>query len=98
MELPLPIATSGQETEADARHTVINVRDDGSYIFAGRYMPLDELRRRLVDSKAESGDDLEIRIRGDRRVPYRFVEPLLRACAEAGIWKVTFAVYKPGDG
>lgn len=97
MDLPLPVATSGQERATDARHTVINVRDDGSYVFAGRYVALDELRRRLADSKKESSDDLEIRIRGDRRVLYQFVEPLLRACAEAGIWNVTFAVYRPGD-
>lgn len=98
MDLPLPIAASGEDRASDTQHTVINVREDGGYVFAGRYLPLDDLRRRLIDSKAEAGDALEIRIRADRRVPYRFVEPLLRACAEAEIWNVKFAVYRPGDG
>ncbi len=97
MDLPLPIAASGETKDVEPNHTVINIREDGSYIFAGRYVTIDELRRRLADSKLESGDQLAIRIRGDRRVAYEFVEPLLRACAEIGIWNVTFAVYRPGE-
>ena len=33
-----------------------------------------------------------VRIRGDQSVPYREIEPILLACARAGVWNVTFAV------
>ena len=38
--------------------------------------------------------DQEVRIRSDRSVPYRFVEPVMIACARAGAWNVTFAVIR----
>ena len=45
----------------------------------------------------ELGQDLEVRIRSDRTVPYARVEPVMLSCAKAGIWNVTFAVYRPED-
>jgi hypothetical protein len=44
-----------------------------------------------------SKGDLEVRIRGDRSVPYRVIEPLLVSCAEAGVWNVGFVVVREGE-
>jgi biopolymer transport protein ExbD len=97
LALPLPVAETGLAEPEMPRHRVaLNVRHDGSLLLAGRSIREDELPARLRGVRAEE-DHAEIRIRSDRRVPYRFVEPILRACAEAGIWKVTFAVYRPQD-
>ena len=38
------------------------------------------------------------RIRCDRDAPYRFVEPIMSACAKSGVWKVTFAVTRKDAG
>ena len=60
---------------------------------------LAQLIRREMDRLAEEAEEadaemepLEVRIRTDRTVPYREVEPIMRACALEGVWKVTFAV------
>lgn len=98
MELPLPVAESGSmESEAESRRVTVNVRHDGQLLLAGRAVRPTELVERLRDKSADAGTDLEVRIRSDRAVEYRYVEPIMLACARSGIWNVTFAVYRPED-
>jgi len=96
--LDLPAAASGREVESDdAPRVTINVMSDGRILLGGNETPHDELARRLEFERKRSGNDLEIRIRADRTVPYEAVEPILLACADAGIWNVTFAVYERAE-
>jgi biopolymer transport protein ExbD len=98
MPLPLPVAQSGFKSEQEAaRRVTINVQGDGALLLAGKPVDADDLQARLRARVAETGRDLEVRIRGDRHVPYRHVEPILLACARAGLWNVTFAVYRRED-
>ena len=95
-ELNLPQADSGQPAEADlARRVVVNVLPDpvsgGRFVVGGRPIRSDELHE-LIAYRDRSGRRMEVRIRADCTVPYRVVEPLMIACARAGVWKVTFAV------
>ncbi len=95
LELPLPVANSGhQPEESPARRLTINVLDDGGLTLAGRAVAVRELADQLRAARAEQPDDLEVRVRSDRRVPYRQIEPVLLACARARIWNVTFGVYR----
>ena len=95
MELDLPMATSGQTPpDVDRIRVTINVLAEGQVVLAGAPVDSDELTRRLRFERERSGDDLEVRIRSDRRVPYQFVEPVMLACARSGIWNVTFAVIR----
>ncbi len=98
LPLPLPLAASG-EKEGDATNprVTINVRADGQLSLAGKPLAAAELAQRLQVKLAATGADLEVRIRSDRTVAYRHVEPILLACARAGIWNVAFAVYRPED-
>ena len=98
MQLPLPVAESGaKESESEGRRITVNVLSDGRLLLAGRAVRPAELADRLRDKSAEAGSDLEVRIRSDRSVEYRYVEPIMLACARSGIWNVTFAVYRPED-
>jgi len=97
MELPLPVADSGEEPNDEARRLTLNVTADGSMLLAGRRLDRDELKQRLEQARDEHGRDVEIRIRGDRNVPYSAVSPIMLSCARTGIWKVTFGVYRRGD-
>jgi biopolymer transport protein ExbD len=96
LELPLPHAASGDKTDEEhARRVTVNVLGDGQLLLAGQPVDVDELGRRIgFESRqaAEPGHELEVRIRCDRRAPYRAVEPILLACARSGVWNVTFAV------
>ena len=97
MELPLPVADSGEEADDAARRLTLNVTADGILVLAGRRIDRGQLQQRLRQARDEHGDDVEVRIRGDRNVPYRAVSPIMLACARAGIWKVTFGVYRSED-
>ena len=97
MELPLPVADSGEEPDNEARRLTLNVTADGLMLLAGRPLDRDALKQRLTQARDEHGEDVEIRIRGDRNVPYSAVSPIMLSCARTGIWKVTFGVYRSED-
>jgi biopolymer transport protein ExbD len=98
LPLPLPAASSGTAPEDTAAPRVtINVLADGRVLLAGRAVSVEELTARLRQQVETDGRDLEVRIRSDRQAPYRQVEPIMLGCARAGIWNVTFAVYRPED-
>jgi biopolymer transport protein ExbD len=91
--LPLPAAASGQAmADADRPRLTINVLGDGTLLVASRPVALEELRQLLSERKAAHGDRLEARIRADESVAWRHIEPVLPACAQAGIWNVSYAV------
>ncbi len=100
VDLDLPSAAEGRNPpEDDARRVVVNVLPEQQpgrqIVVAGRPLDQRELTRVIAAEKNQSKQAkrrLEVRIRCDRRVPYRIVEPIMVACAEAGVWKVTFAV------
>jgi len=95
-ELPLPQATSGAATPVDAaRKLVLNVLADGSMVVSGKPLPAEELDALIRQEQARADEEFEVRIRTDRAVAYRHVEPILLACTRAGVWKVSFAVTRP---
>ena len=98
VQLPLPTAKSGeQDVTAEKPRLTVNVLADGELLLTGRQLTADELTARLAEKVEELGQDLEVRIRSDRTVAYARVEPVMLSCAKAGIWNVTFAVYRPED-
>jgi biopolymer transport protein ExbD len=95
LELDLPSAASGRQAVDDERPRLsVNVSSDGSVMLGSTETEPQEMGRRLAIERERLGNDLEVRIRADRSVPYSAVEPILLACAEAEIWNVTFAVFK----
>lgn len=95
LELPLPIAQSGDDDPISAKPRVtINVRADGSMTLAGRPVLPDEVESRLAAAKNEIGDDVEVRLRSSRETPYGKVEPIMLACTRNRIWNVSYAVYR----
>ena len=94
-ELDLPLAVSGSTPPPSERRPVtVSVLADGSVMVAGHSVNAAQLEVRLRNEAARVGSDLEVRIRTDRSVPYRTIEPVMVACARAGIWNVKFAVYR----
>ncbi|MCA9202913.1 MAG: biopolymer transporter ExbD, partial [Planctomycetales bacterium] len=74
MQLPLPVADSGEEAAEDTLPRVtVNVMSDGGLMVSGRRVEANELLARLQQRLAEVGQDLEVRIRGDRQVDYQHV-------------------------
>jgi biopolymer transport protein ExbD len=93
LPLPLPTAESGKAEGAEARpRLTVNVLADGTLLVASRSITPGDLVSLLRDRRMVHGDELEVRIRGDRGVLYSRVEPVLLACVKAGIWNVAYAV------
>ena len=96
-ELDLPAARSGRPPGEDqVRRIVVNVlpdvRPEGRFMVSGKRMQRREVTRMIGFESGQSDGKLEVRIRTDRSVPYQSVEPIMVACAKAGVWRVTFAV------
>ncbi len=101
LELDLPSALSGESAEGDsARRLVVNVlehqRPEGQIMVGDNVMGSDRLAELVAHESDRFEGRVEIRIRSNRYVPYRVVEPILLACARAGVWRVSFAVV-PGE-
>jgi len=95
LELNLPLAASGKQPVENQRpRLTINVLADGNVMFGSTKTTPQEMTGRLHIERERLGDELEIRIRADRAAPYGQVKPILLACADAGIWNVTFAVFQ----
>ena len=98
MELQLPVAASGaDDLQQDVPRVTVNVKEDGSMWLSGRVIDSDQLTQRLKNVREDEGDGIEVRIRGSRLAPYSTVEPIMVACTKAGIWNVTYAVYREGQ-
>ena len=97
-KLPLPTAQSGiKETPSEKPRLTVNVLADGTLLLAGRQVTADELRTRLAERHKDLGKDVEVRIRGDRSTAYKHVEPVMLSCARAGIWNVSYSVFRKED-
>jgi biopolymer transport protein ExbD len=99
-ELSLPVAETGEEQQTARRRVTINVvAERNHYVirFGTRPVKTKNLRKSLQQEWERAGDDLEVRIRSDREIPYGMVEPILVACAQLGIWNVQFAVIQSVD-
>ena len=94
MELELPAAQTGSEAIEESRLVVVNVLPGGTIMTAGKLVDAEELRRIFEFERRQDGAEPEVRIRSDRHVPYRAVEPIMIAAARAGVWHVTFAVVR----
>ncbi len=98
LALPLPTAASARADQRnDTPRLTVNVKADGTLLLFGRSVPPEELREQLSKRATRVGATLQVRIRSDRKTPYRFVEPIMLSCAHAGIWDVSFAVYRPEE-
>jgi len=94
LELPLPLAATGQEISDDqTRRLTLNVLDDGELLLAGRTVLPHQLAEELLQRGRSEPADLELRIRASRHVAYGAVSPILLDAARAGIWNVHFAVF-----
>lgn len=98
LPLPLPTAATGEDDwQLDRPRLTINVRGDGQLVAAGQPIDVGRLGGLLRERQEAAKGPLEVRIRSDRGVAYRLVEPVLKAASQAGIWNITFAVYRPED-
>ena len=95
MQLDLPAAGNSQELlDVEKPSLVVNVTATRKLLVRGHALTPGELENQLKQAVLKDGQDLEVRIRSDQQVPYEVVEPIMLSCARAGIWNVSFAVFR----
>jgi biopolymer transport protein ExbD len=95
LDLPLPQAATGQKLgEESPAQLTVQVLADGTLFVAGREVRPADLEALLAQRRQVHGAALAVRIRADRHVPYRQIEPALLACSRAGIWNVSYVVQR----
>ena len=93
--MALPTAASADDdVAADKPRLTINIGADGTYSLAGRPTTADRLPDQFAAVQEKEGCEVEVRIRGSRLAPYSAAEPIMVACTRAGIWDVSWAVYR----
>lgn len=98
MQLDLPAAGNSQEIlEVETPTLVVNVTAARKLVVRGHSLTPAELESQLKKAIQKKGKNLEVRIRSDQQVPYEVVEPIMLSCARAGIWNVTFAVFRENE-
>ena len=92
-EVNLPFATQGKdEGEEGVKRLVVTITADRSLHVGSRAVSPDQLEAMILKGADDFGSEFEVRIRGDRTVPYHIVEPIMLSSARAGITKIKWAV------
>ena len=92
--LELPVAERSDELTITENRLTVNVLDPDTLQVAGILVDQSRLRKMLLEHRNEHGKDAPVRIRSNQDVPYRVIEPILRAAANAGLWNASFAVHQ----
>jgi biopolymer transport protein ExbD len=80
------------ETRA-ARLMIVTIMADRSMLIGLEKVDLATVEQRIELGRKDNPDEFEVRIRADRNVPYGDIEPILLACARAGVTNVKFPVF-----
>ena len=94
--LDLPTAKTSRmpkSSESNTRKITINITSEDHLFLGMTPIDRDQLRQYLMAEQSRLGKSLEVRIRTDRRVPYRAIEPIMVICSQAGIDNVSFNTY-----
>lgn len=92
-DVKLPVADHSQAKETAPNELVVNVRKDGIIVLNQITYAPEELVNVLAENKSQFGKPA-ITIRADKDVAHGEVLTVLRACAYADIWDISFATFK----
>ena len=94
LEVKVPTAKEGKESQRPISQCILNVTADGSVILNRQTLSHEQLRAKLKQL-SDLYPDQAVILRGDEKVPYNYVVGVLDTCREANIWNVAFATAKP---
>jgi biopolymer transport protein ExbD len=93
LDVRVPSAQAGQESNPVVNQTVLNVKADGTIVWDRKLITREALLERLK-SLAALFPDYAIILRGDVKTDYDHIVQVLDTCRQAGIWNVAFATSK----
>ncbi|MDO4574011.1 MAG: biopolymer transporter ExbD [Planctomycetia bacterium] len=93
VEVALPKAEHGEPAQDDdTPRLTLSLPEEGKMFIGSREIRPNELPALLASEKNRAGRGLQLRIRGDKKIPYRVIQPILIDAAKAGVYDIQFAV------
>lgn len=105
-KIDLPVARSALEVDKQdlGNRFVINIQDGRDMGIEGPVFIVDEKQLALEAVLAKLGNektlgaDVNCVIRGDKHLPYKYVQDVMAGCARLGVTKVTFSAIPRSQG
>jgi biopolymer transport protein ExbD len=94
LNVSVPTAQEGAETERSRGEIIINVLADGAIRVEGLSVDRQQLFDKL-SAIAKQYKNQPVRIRGDGGVAYQRIVEIIDTCQGAGIWNISFATQRP---
>jgi biopolymer transport protein ExbD len=95
LPLPAPIASGRDPARSERPRVTVTLRADGTLAVAGRDLAGPERLEELLRAEyRRHGDRLEVVLRAHTDVPYARTQEVFRACRNAGLRQVRFAVLR----
>ena len=94
LNVSVPTAQEGVQTDRMRGEIIINVFADGSIKVEGLSVNRDELFDKL-SAIARQFPSQPVRLRGDGGVAYQRIVEVIDTCQKAGIWNISFATQLP---
>ena len=91
-DIKLPIAEQSEDRSGNPNQIIVNVYKDGRIFITPEYYDLDSLFT-FLEAEEKRGL-LKVYIRGDKATRFAEIMDVMRTCAEAGIWDVSFSTYQ----
>ena len=83
--IELAEATQKEEKNQQALPLVVTIRKDQSLSVRSEAMDYGRIDQLILAGKLEQGERFEVHVRADKTVPFRVIEPVMLACARAGV-------------
>ena len=93
LEVKVPTAKEGKDSQRDISQCILNVTADGRVILNRQTLDLEQLKAKLAQL-AQIYPDQAVILRGDEHVDYKHIVDVLDTCRAANIWNVAFATAK----
>jgi len=80
---------------------IINIRPDGTVVIYSRPHNFAAMRKALMkerishENPVDQTCDRAVRVRADKKTPYRFVQRVMVACMRERVWKLSFGAFPP---
>jgi biopolymer transport protein ExbD len=94
LNVSVPTAQEGADSERQRGEIIINVLPDGTLRVEGATVNLPQLHDKLA-AIARQFKNQPVRIRGDGKVAYQRIVEVIDTCQKAGIWNISFATQRP---
>ncbi|WP_166826022.1 ExbD/TolR family protein [Thalassoroseus pseudoceratinae] len=83
--IDLPVATQQETDNPQSLPLVVTITANRELRVRGQNVDAAELERMVEVAQREQGERLEVHLRVDKTVPFRFVEPIMAVCAKFGV-------------